>query len=124
MQRAMDHLSEQKGQATNAKMDTALRFGSALLGAVFGKSISMTKGRTAMSGASRAWKESGDVERAEEKVERLKDELADLQAVAGQEIAELKESIDPMKEKLEEIRLTPLKKNCSAESVGIVWFPQ
>jgi pyruvate/2-oxoglutarate dehydrogenase complex dihydrolipoamide acyltransferase (E2) component len=124
VQRAMDQLAEQKGQATNAKMDTAMRIGSTLLGAVFGKKFSLTRGRTAMSGASRAWKESGDVGRAEEKVERLRKELAELQAEAGEELAALKEAIDPMKEKLEEVHLTPLKKNCSAKSVGIVWFPQ
>ncbi|NOY00982.1 MAG: ATP-binding protein, partial [Verrucomicrobia bacterium] len=124
VQRAMARLAEQQGQATNAKMDTAMRIGSALLGAVFGKKFSMSKGRTAMSGASRAWKESGDVGRAEEKVDRLQEDLAQLEAEAGREIAELKTSIDPMNEQLEEIHLTPLKKNCSAKSVGIVWFPQ
>lgn len=124
VQRAKAHLEEQQGQATNAKMDTALRVGSSLLGAVFGKKFSMTKGRTAMSGASRAWKESGDVDRAEDKVERLQKELADLEAEAGKEIAELKETMDPMNEKFEEIHLSPYKKNCSAKSVGIVWFPQ
>lgn len=77
-----------------------------------------------MSGASRTWKESGDVGRAEEKVERLREELAQLQAEAGEELATLREAIDPMREKLEQIHLTPLKKNCSAKSVGIVWFPQ
>ncbi len=124
VRRALDHLAEQKGQSTNAKMDTALRVGSALLGAVFGKKFSMSKGRTAMSGASRAWKESGDVGRAEKKVGRLKEELAELEAKAGREIADLKKAIDPMNEKLEQVRLTPLKKNCTAKSVGIVWFPQ
>ncbi|MFK5924231.1 MAG: DUF853 family protein [Verrucomicrobiota bacterium] len=124
VQRAMERLAEQEGQATSAKLDGAIRIGSALLGAVFGKKFSMTKGRTAMSGASRAWKESGDVGRAEEKVDRLKEELKELEAEASREIADLKESLDPMNEKLEQVRITPLKKNCSAKSVGIVWFPR
>ena len=123
VQRALGQLAQQKGQATNAKMDTAMRIGSVLLGAVFGKKMSVTKGRTTMSGASRAWKESGDVERAEDKVERLQEKLAELEVEAGMEIAKLKEAIDPMNEKLEETRLTPLKKNCSTKSVGIIWFP-
>ena len=31
--------------------------------------------------------------------------------------------MDPMNEKLETIRLTPLKKNCDARAVGIIWMP-
>ncbi len=124
VQRAKERLAEQEGQATSAKLDGAIRIGSALLGAVFGKKFSMTKGRTAMAGASRAWKESGDVGRAEEKVDRLNEELKELEAEASREIADLKESLDPMNEKLEQVRITPLKKNCSAKSVGIVWFPR
>ncbi|MCF6314614.1 MAG: DUF87 domain-containing protein [Verrucomicrobiales bacterium] len=124
VQRAIDRLAEQKSQSTRAKMDTALRIGGALFGAVFGKKFSLAKGRSAMTGASRAWKESGDVGRAEEKVQRLQDELAQLEAEAGKELAQLKEQLDPMNEKLEATRLTPLKKNCSAQSVGIIWFPQ
>jgi len=77
-----------------------------------------------MSGASRAWKESGDVDRAEEKVKRLRRELVELETEAGKEIEKLKKAIDPMNESLEEIRLTPLKKNCSVKSVGIIWFPR
>ena len=78
----------------------------------------------AASGASRAWKESGDVECAENKVGRLQEDLAEMKAVAGREIAELKEKLDPMNENFEEIHLTPLKKYCSSKSVGIAWFPQ
>ena len=78
----------------------------------------------AASGASRAWKESSDVERAEKKAGRLQEDLAELEAEAGREITELKEKLDPMNGKLAEIRLTPLKKNCSVKSMGIIWFPQ
>lgn len=124
VQRALDRLAEQKSQSTTAKMDTAMRIGGALFGAIFGKKFSVAKSRSAMTGASRAWKESGDVGRAENTAQRLQDELADLEAEAGKEIAQLKEQLDPMNEKLEDIRLTPLKKNCSSQSVGIVWFPQ
>jgi len=120
--RAMDTVSEQKAQASQAKMDTAMRFGSTILSAVLGRSV-MTKSRTAMSGASRAWKESRDVSRAEEKVEDYREDLEEMEAECEEEVQELKDAMDPMTEKLEEIRLTPYKKNCDARSVGIVWMP-
>ena len=39
-----------------------------------------------------------------------------------EEVEELKDAMDPMTEKLEEIRLSPLKKNCDPRSVGILWM--
>lgn len=120
--RAMDVVDEQKAQANSAKMDTAVRIGGTILSAVLGRSISR-KSSSAMSGASKAWKESRDVARAEETVEEYQQELADLERECEKEIEELKEAMDPMVEKLETISLSPLKKNCSAKAVGIVWMP-
>src|SRR5690606_30582712 len=121
--RAMDAVAEQKAQANSAKMDTAIRFGSTLLGAILGKRVSATSGRGAVSGASRAWKESRDVARAEGKVDEHQRELEDMERDCEEQIEKLKASMDPMTERLESFTLTPLKKNCSAKAVGIVWMP-
>ena len=120
--RAMDTVAEQQAQASSAKLDTAMKIGSTILGAVLGRSIS-TKSRSAMSGASRAWKEDRDVARAKEKVEDYQKDLEDLERECEEEIGNLKEAMDPMNEKLETLSLSPLKKNCSAKAVGIVWMP-
>lgn len=122
MAKAMDVVEEQKAQANSAKMDTAMRIGSTILSAVLGKRVS-TQGRGAMSGASRTWKESRDVARAEEKVGDYQEELDALEEDCETEVEKLKAAMDPMTEKLEKISLTPLKKNCSAKAVGIVWMP-
>ena len=122
IERAMDHVAEQKSQSSRAKMDTAIRVGSTILSAVMGRSVS-SRSRSAMSGASNAWKESRDVSRAEEKVDDLKEKLQEIEAECEREIEELKQAMDPMKEALEEIHLTPYKKNCSAKVVGVVWMP-
>lgn len=120
--RAMDEVAEQKAQANSAKMDTAVRIGGTILSAVLGRSVSR-KSSSAMSGASRAWKESRDVARAEEKVRDYQEDLEDLERELEKEVEELKEAMDPMVEKLEMITLSPLKKNCSAKAVGVVWMP-
>lgn len=121
--KAMDMVEDQKSQANSAKMDTAIRVGSSILGAILGKRVSATSGRTAMSGASRAWKESRDVARAQEKVEEYQKELEEIERDCEEQVDRLKSAMDPMSEKLETLTLTPLKKNCSAKSVGIVWMP-
>lgn len=122
MAKAMDVVADQKAQANSVKVDTAIRIGSTILSAVLGKSVS-SKGRGAMTGASRAWKESRDVARAEEKVGEYQADLEDLESDCEEEIEKLKSAMDPMTEKLEKISLTPLKKNCTAKAVGIVWMP-
>ncbi|MEM7697428.1 MAG: DUF87 domain-containing protein [Verrucomicrobiota bacterium] len=122
IERAEDEVEEQKGQANRAKMDTAIRIGSTILGAVMGRSIT-TRSRGALSGASRSWKESRDVSRAKEQVADYVEDYEELEREAEEEIEKLKAEMDPMTEKLEEIQLTPLKKNCSAKSVGVVWMP-
>ncbi|MBL9155203.1 MAG: DUF87 domain-containing protein [Verrucomicrobiales bacterium] len=122
--KAMDELDDQKSQASSAKMSTVMSIGTSILGAVLGRRVSLgTSGRGAMSGASRAWKESRDVSRAEEKVTKLEDELVAIEADCEKEIEKLKAAMDPMRESLQPVRLTPLKKDCSAKSVGIVWLP-
>ncbi|MCB1230684.1 MAG: ATP-binding protein [Verrucomicrobiae bacterium] len=120
--RAMDEVAEQKAQANSAKMDTAMRIGSTILSAVLGRSVSR-RSSSAMSGASKAWKESRDVARAEEKVDDLQAELEDIERECEAEVKELEAAMDPMNEKLETIRLTPLKKNCEARAAGVVWMP-
>lgn len=120
--RAMDKVAEQKSQATSAKMSTAVRIGSTILGAIMGRR-STRSATSAFSGASRSWKESRDVARAEEEVEDLQEDLEKLEAEAEKAVEELKDSMDPATEELEEVRLTPYKKNCSAKAVGVVWMP-
>jgi predicted nucleic acid-binding Zn-ribbon protein len=122
IRRAMDALAEQKAQAGSAKMDTFVKVGSSILGALFGKK-SRRSSSSAMSGASRAWKESRDVSRAEDKVDQQKEELEEIEEDAKREIEALKKAMDPMNEQFEEIVLSPYKKNCAAKSVGIAWMP-
>ena len=122
IRRAMDAVAEQKAQAGRAKMDTFMKIGSSILGAVLGGK-SRRSSSSAMSSGSRAWKESRDVARAEDKLEREKEELEELEEEAEREIEALKEAMDPMNEQFEEIVISPYKKNCDARSVGIVWMP-
>ena len=117
----MDYVADQKAQASSAKLDAAMRVGGSILGALLGGRRSSRS--STLTGASRAWKESRDVSRAEDKVERLEDDLRELEREAEDEIRDLEEALDPQNEKLEQERISPYKKNCSAEAIGILWMP-
>lgn len=120
LQRASDRLEDQKAQASSAKLDVAMRVGNSILGALFGGRRSRS---SAVTGANRAWKESRDVGRAEDKVSRLEDELAELEDEAEEDVRALREALDPMKEKFAQERIDPYKKNCSPQATGILWLP-
>ncbi len=120
IQRALDFLEDQKAQASSAKLNAAMRVGGKIFSALFGGRKSRA---STMTGATRAWKESRDVGRAEEKIERLEDEYKDLEREAKEEICELEGLLDPMQEGLEKVVVNPYKKNCQSKAVGILWMP-
>ena len=70
---------------------------------------------------ARAKRKSGEI--TQDALTKLEDELVAIEADCEKEIEKLKAAMDPMRESLQPVRLTPLKKDCSAKSVGIVWLP-
>lgn len=120
---AMDKTEEQEAQASSAKLNTAISIGSSILAAFLGRKRVTTSVRSGSTSASRAWKEQRDVARAREKVEDLKEELAQMEQELEGEIGKVKDSIDPMTEQFEKTRIKPLKKNITLKVCGLAWLP-
>lgn len=120
LRRAHDRLEDQEAQASGARLDAVMRLGGSVLGALFGGRRSRS---ISTSSATRAWKENRDVDRAEERVERLEEDLLEIQREAEESIRAYEKALDPMREELEQERVNPYKKNCSARAVGILWIP-
>ncbi len=117
---------KQAEQAKQAKIQTAISFGSTLLGAFTGRKLSsstISRASTAMKGASRAVDESRDVTRAGETVEALQKQLLALQAEFEAEMASLQEKIDPGTETLETIAIKPSKSEISVQLLALAWSP-
>ncbi len=127
IRRAEDAVAREAQQAKQQKLQTAISFGTTLLGAFLGrKAVSRsTIGRatTAARGASRAMKESQDVKRAEESAQVLQQQLAELQEQLAAEIEQVKSSVDPMTENLERYELRPKKTDISVSLVALTWTP-
>ena len=127
IRRARQQVEVQKSQATSAKLSTALSFGAAILGAFTGRKIAsagnISKATSAARGASRSAKESGDVGRAEENVDALQRQLAELEQQFNDEINALADKLDPMSEELETLSLKPKKANISVRAVVLAWAP-
>jgi hypothetical protein len=126
--RAEQAVAREAEQAQGQKVQTAISFGATLLSSFFGrKTVSLsTLGRatTAARSVSKTMKESSDVGRAQETVEAVNQQLADLDAQLKAETEAIQQGGDPQTEELEKVNLKPTKANISVKLLSLVWAPQ
>ncbi len=124
--KAMEKVETQKAQASSAKMATIMKVGSSILGALLGgrkSGLSSVASSTTVTGVSRAWQQSKEADAAEAELERIRAEMAELEAQTEEAVQKLKDQYEPDRLVLEKIRITPLKKNIQAVATGILWLP-
>lgn len=127
IRRAEQAVEVQKAQSREAKLSTALSVGGAILGALFGRKTfgagTVSKASTAVRGAGRSMRESGDVDRAEENVDALKQQLADLEAQIKAEVDAMSERVDVTTEEFEKVILKPKKTGITVRAIVLAWEP-
>jgi hypothetical protein len=125
--RAEQTVAVQKEQSTKKKLDTAISFGTAILGAVLGRkkisSSTASKVGTAIRTAGGARKEAQDVERAKQTVDKVKTDLAALNAELEKEVAKLDTAFDAQAEELDEIVVRAKSTDIHVAITGLVWLP-
>ena len=125
--RAEQAVAREAEQSKNQKVQTAISFGATLLSSFMGrKAVSWsTLGRatTAARGVSRSMKEADDVNRAQESVEAVSGQAADLDAQFKTETESLEKSFDPQTEQFEKISLKPTKANIAVKLITLAWAP-
>ena len=127
IRRAEQAVEREAGQARQAKISSFLSIGTTLLGAFLGKkavtATNISKAGTAMRSVGRASEQSGDVARADETVEAIKQQLAGLDAQFRAEADAVESGNDPASESFETIELRPNKTNISVKIVALAWTP-
>ena len=127
IRRAGQMVERQQAESRASQVQAAISVGASILGAFLGrKTISATnigRATTAIRGAGRAIKESGDVGQAEENVSALQQQLADLEAQFKTETDSLAAATDPLNEKLETLSFKPTKANIAVRLVALAWAP-
>ncbi len=125
--RAQQAKEREAEQSRGRKLQTAISFGATVVGALFGskKLGSGTVGRatTAMRDVGRSIDEGGDVKRAEETLEVMRQKLADLETERQAAIDAIESEIDSMTEALEKVLVRPRKSDVTVDSLGLVWLP-
>jgi hypothetical protein len=120
-------VDREKSQANRAMFDSAISFGSTILGALFGrKTVSRTnvsKASTSMRSAGRAAQQKGDVARAEEKVEDLTAEVQKLEQALADDIKALEGQFDVDNLAIKALEITPRKSDIEVGQISVVWTP-
>jgi hypothetical protein len=127
VRRAEERRAREQSQLSQQKLQAAVTIGSSILGALLGrKAISATNiGRigTAARSATRIGRESGDVTRADESLEVLRQRLADTQRDVEAEVARLETTLDPATLTLTTIEVPARKSDIAVGEVALVWTP-
>jgi hypothetical protein len=127
LRRAEQAIEREAEQARGAKLDTAISFGTAILGAVLGrKRISTTSASrvgTAVRKAGSARKQAGDVRRAQETAESVQVQLEELQRDFEQEVDGLDAAFDAQSEELRETQVRPKATEIRVSLISIGWEP-
>jgi len=125
--RAEQAIQREQQQSSKKKIDTAISFGTAILGAVLGrKRLSTTTASrvgTAIRSAGGARKEAGDVARARETATKVSADLAALNDELAAEVEALDTAYDAQTEELTEIPIRPKATDVHVPLIGLVWMP-
>jgi hypothetical protein len=127
IRRAAQASEREKEQARQQKLQTAISVGVTLMDVFIGRKgfgrTSLGRATTAARGAGRILKEGQDVERAEENVQALERQLAELEGQVGRETEALKAAVDPLAEELEALEVRPRKTDISVRVFSLGWAP-
>ena len=127
IRRAEEAVAREQSQASQAKVDTVISVGSAILGAVFGRgkisASTVSKAATAVRGAGRAVQQSGDVGRASETVEARQQQYAALEAELQQKVDALTGGYDAQQETLDRVLIKPKSGDVRVQLCALAWVP-
>ncbi|MCH9740511.1 MAG: DUF87 domain-containing protein [Epsilonproteobacteria bacterium] len=117
LDRAKAQVEKEEADSTKSMIDT----GIAVLGALFGRS-SASKLGTALSKGSRAYKERGDISRAMEQVEKIREEIEELGHELEDKLSDLALKYDVENIELSESAMKPRKSDIEVKNLSIVWI--
>jgi hypothetical protein len=127
VRKAEQAVRREADQAKQAKVSTALSFGSTLLGAFTGRKLAsasnISRASSALRGVGRSVQQQGDVGRARETVDTYKSQLDELNAQFKEESDALDTKIDPATEDLEKVSISPRKTDINVQLIALAWTP-
>lgn len=128
MAKAEERVDRVKDQAKDAKIQSAISFGAAALGAVLGKSLvtqsTVYKSATAAKSASRATKSASNIGRAEESADRVEQQLQLLESDMKKDLEAISARYEAAAEEIVTTKIKPLKRDVVVNAFMLVWLPE
>jgi hypothetical protein len=125
--RAEQAIDREAQQAQNHKLDTAISFGTAILGAFLGRkavsATSATRMGTAVRKAGRAREQAQDVDRAREKLAMVNEKTQALEAQFEKDVEKLDGAYDAQSEQLRTVEIRPRATDVHISRMGLGWLP-
>jgi hypothetical protein len=122
LRKAEDALAREQAEASQQKWDIAASVGGSLLGALFGRKRGVSTSRIGSS-VGRLQRGSQDVNRAEESVVTVQNQLVELENELQAEITHVENSFDALAEQLSEVVITPKAGDVVVHFVALAWVP-
>src|SRR5690606_22153439 len=123
---AEQRLAREQEQYSQRKVQAAISIGASLVGALFGRKLgsasNLGRATTAARGVGRIADERGDVARAQEGLEALREQLAGLERELAEELARLEEPRDAATLALEERLAAPRKSDLDVRPLVLMWM--
>jgi hypothetical protein len=124
---AQERVSKEESEYKQQQFQTAISFGSTVMGALFGRKLgsvtNLGKAATAMRGIGRAASQKGDIERAEDKVETLLADLQSLESEVERELTQLRTEFEGKEPDYETREIRPKKTDTTIDAYALVWTP-
>jgi len=125
--RANDRVERETEQYADKRNQAAVSLGASLIGALFGRKLAsatnVSRAASTIRGASRAAQERADIGRAEEQVDAVRQQLAELEAELARALAAVEDASTAHQADLEPLRIAATKGDLTIEQVALVWAP-
>jgi DNA helicase HerA-like ATPase len=121
---ARQRLEREEEQYKGQMTQTAISMGATILGAILGRKTSQIgRATTSARGASRAYYEKMDIQRAQQQVDLAKSRLDEMERQLQAEADRIGGAFDPAAETLQSVILRPKKKDIAVQWSGLLWLP-
>ena len=124
---AQARVAREQSEYKQQQFQTAISFGSTLIGALFGRKLgsrtNVGKAATAMKGMGRAAHQRGDIGRAQERLQSLQNDLQELESELGDKLEQIRLDFEEASIDYETKEIRPKKTDLSVDAYYLVWTP-
>jgi hypothetical protein len=121
--RALQAVERRAGMTQQRTLDAALRVGEGLLGAFMGRKTSTARTGTAIRSAGRVMQQRREVAQAEETVEAVREQVAQLEQEFQDELRKVELTLED-DASLEEVQIRPTLTGMAVRLCTLLWLPE